>query len=312
MNLLAPLNAMGGGSVLFRDMPVATSGQYEGFNYLGAGVLLMGAWALYESNKRPLQRATIKKGLPLGILCIGLTLFALSNQITLGNMVLIDFQIELLNVLSVFRASGRFFWPVNYTLLFFIIYFIVVRNSPPKAFIYLSLGLAIQCFDLFPIYQGHAQVRQEPAKHWNSTLPIWNNYLKSNIWSIAAPYYRHITLVPPSFCGKAAAPYLPFSYLAGRYGMTINSGRTARRDNEQIGQYCQNLHQAIQQGKVTNDAIYVLHPNYLEDFKKAAQLPVVCIKIDGFDTCVTEASFAQWQESDQALLTIEVQKNDFR
>ena len=49
------------------------------------------------------------------------------------------------------------------------------------------------------------------------------------------------------------------------------------------------------EGKVEDDSIYILHPRYLADFKAAAQHPVICAKIDGFDTCVTERSFLQWQ-----------------
>lgn len=120
MNLLAPINAMGGGSVLLKDMPVATGGQYEGFNYLGAGVLLMGIWVLYELKKFP--GATVKKLLPLFVVSLGFTLLAVSNKVTFGNHVLIDFQHELLKVLASFQSSGRFFLPVNYTLLFLIIF----------------------------------------------------------------------------------------------------------------------------------------------------------------------------------------------
>ena len=97
MNLLSPINAMGGGSLLFRDAPVATNGQYEGFNYLGAGILLMGVWMIYELNKNPVQRSTLKKYLPLIIVCIGFTIFAVSNKVTIGNVVLIDIQSQLLN-----------------------------------------------------------------------------------------------------------------------------------------------------------------------------------------------------------------------
>jgi hypothetical protein len=83
--------------------------------------------------------------------------------------------------------------------------------------------------------------------------------------------------------------------LAGSYGMTINTGRAARFDVEKTMQYCQTLHEEIEQGKVRHDTIYIVHPKHLENFKKVAQLPIICAKIDGFDTCVTQQSFTQWQ-----------------
>ena len=294
MNLLSPFNAMGGGSLLFRDMPHATNGQGEGFNYLGAGVLLMGIWVLYELNT--VQRATLKKHLPLIIVCIAFTLFAVSNKVTIGSVVLIDIQSQLLNSLAIFQSSGRFFWVVNYTLLFLIISVLIVRNSPRKALFYLSFALAIQSLDLFPAYQFHQQARDNPARHWDpKASPGWDNPLNLAHWKVAMPYYQHITLVEPRYCGKAAAPYLPFSYLAASHGMTINTSMVARFDAEKTRQYCQTLREEIGQGKVKDDTIYILHPKHLENFKKAAQLPIICAKIDGFNTCVTKQSFTQWQ-----------------
>jgi len=290
MNLLAPFNPMWW-SLLLKNMPVVTEGQNEGFNYLGVGVLVMGIWAIYELSKRTVQVATFKKLLPLGVVCIGFTLFALSNKITMGDAVLIDFQSDLLNLFAPFQSSGRFFWPVNYTLLFLIISLLIVRNRLRTVIIYLSFALTIQVLDLHAIHQA---IRHN---HREASFYSWENPLQSSIWSeLASIDSQHITLVPPSVCGEAAAPYLPFSRLAGRYDMTINSGVAARVDVEKIMQYCQTLFSDIQEGKVTNDTIYILHPNYLEAFKKAT-VPVVCVKIDGFDTCVTEASFKQWEES---------------
>jgi hypothetical protein len=299
MNLLSPFNAMGGtGSFFFREAPPATNGQFEGFNYLGAGVLLMGVWMMYELSKKPVQRSTLKKHLPLIIVCIGFTIFAVSNKVTIGNVVLIDIQSQLLNSLAMFQSSGRFFWPVNYTLLFLIISVLIVRNSPQTAFVFLSFGLAIQSLDLSPAYQFHHQARDNPARHADpKASPGWDNPLHLEQWKVAMPYYQHITLIYSRYCGEAdAPPYLPFSYLAGSYGITINTGYVARFDVEKTIQYCQSLREEIGQGKVRHDTVYILHPKHLENFKTAAQLPVICAKIDGFDTCVTQQSFREWSE----------------
>lgn len=296
MNLLAPFNAMGGGTVLFRDIPVATEGQaYEGFNYLGAGVLLLGLWALYELNQRPASWSTVKKIFPLAIICMGFTVFAVSNKVTLANKVLFDFQSELLNIFAIFRSSGRFFWPVNYTLIFLILSVLIQRHSSKTALVYLSFGLSIQFVDLYQIFESHRQVRATPALHWNAALPEWENPLQSSFWKIAAPHYQHLTLVFSPFCGNEAAPYLPFSYFAASHGLTINTGVGARIDVEKMMQYCRTLQEEIQQGRMREDSLYIFHPIDLAAFKKLAQVPIICRKIDGFDACVTETSFEQWK-----------------
>jgi len=79
------------------------------------------------------------------------------------------------------------------------------------------------------------------------------------------PYYQHITLVESRYCGEAAAPYLPFSYLAASHGMTINTSMVARFDTEKTRQYCQTLREEIGLGKVRDDTIYILHPKHLEN-----------------------------------------------
>lgn len=78
--------------------------------------------------------------------------------------------------------------------------------------------------------------------------------------------------------------------------MTINTGRMARFDAEKMRQYCEALFQNIRQGKIDDNSIYILHSSYLENFKNASQVPVVCAKIDGFDTCVTKPSSVKWRD----------------
>jgi len=290
MNLLAPFNAMGS-SIFFKEIPLATGGQYEGFNYLGAGVLLMGFWVLYELNKQPMQKKTVKNLLPLALVCIVFTMIAISNKVTFANIVLVDFQYEWLNKLAIFRSSGRFFWSVNYLLMFLILSMLIIRNSARTAFMLLSFGLMFQSVDLFPSAKSHS----------NSNLLVWDNPLKSPLWKKVAPYYQHITLIPPPLCGKEAAPYQPFSYLAGSFGMTINTGYVARLDVKKAIPYCENLLQDIQQGKVRDDTVYILHIDYLEKFQTAAQSPLVCAKMDGFDTCVTKQSYAKWEEKEKGV-----------
>ncbi|MFK5970726.1 MAG: DUF6311 domain-containing protein, partial [Candidatus Marithrix sp.] len=289
MNLLSLFNPMGW-SMLLKNIPLATEGQYEGFNYLGIGVFLMGFWAIYELlSRKAVRTTTLKKLLPLGIICIIFTLFAISNKVTIGNIILIDYQSDLLNILTPFQSSGRFFWPVNYLILFLVISLLIVRNKPRIAIIYLSFALTIQVLDSYEMY------RSSNNYHREANFYSWENPLKSPYWDekLSANVYQNIALIPPHICEKTdVIPYLPFSLLAGRYGMTINSGIAARTDIEKIIKYCQTSFADMRQGKVTDDTVYIVHPSYLDNFKQTA---IVCAKIDGFNACVTENSLKKWQ-----------------
>lgn len=105
MNLLAPLI---GGSVLqvhARD----TLGQYEGFNYLGLGILLAFTVALQISHRD--NWTVFKRHWPLFALLVGYAVYALSSEIYFGTIHILTIKYpEFLDFFtSQFRASGRFF-----------------------------------------------------------------------------------------------------------------------------------------------------------------------------------------------------------
>lgn len=293
MNLLAPLLPQQDWSRLFQELPVATTGQYEGFNYLGAGVLLLGAWSGYELSQRPPMRTTLNKLFCLGIVCLGFTLLAVSNKVTLGPWTILEFKADFLNTLAIFRSSGRFFWPVNYALLFLILQLLIRRNRHlvKLTVFYLSLGLIIQEIDFYPKHLVYHHLLREPQTQFS-----WQNPLQSAWWHLALPHYQHLTFIPPIACGEEAAPFGPVSLLAGKYGLTINTGRVARAEVDKTMQYCQQLFQEVRTGQVKADTIYLIHPNHLETFKQAAKVPLICHQIDGINTCVTELSYQQWQK----------------
>jgi len=289
MNLLSPFFPQLGWSRWLQELSTATAGQYEGFNYLGVGVLLLGVWALYELMQRPPTKNTLKSLLPLGLISLGLTLFAVSHKVTWGATVLWELDSQFVGLLSVFRSSGRFFWPVNYALLFLLLSLFIRRHSFKLACFYLTIGLVIQEIDFYPKHQVYAH-----SWHGPTASIIWNNPLKSAIWEFAAPHYQHLVFIPPVACGEEAAPFGAFSYLAGKYGLTINTGRLSRAEAEKTMQYCRQLFEQVQAGKVKDDAIYLVHANYLENFKTQAKVPLRCAKIDGINTCVTEQSYLPW------------------
>jgi len=286
MNLQAPFNAMGM-SVLLKDLPTATTGQYEGFNYLGIGVFLLGGWAIYELIQRPLSAATIKKIWPLLIAGIGLTSFALSNRVTFGNQVLWEFHGEWLKLFSMFQSSGRFFWPVNYLLLFLLITLLIKRNSNKHALLLLSLGLALQELDFHKVHLNYYQT-------WNHQA-TWQNPLQSPFWQMATPHYQHLLLVPPYPCEEPNVDWRPFAYLAANHHLTLNTALVARVEVAKVLQSCQQLRQNLRRGQIQDNTLYVLLPTYVASFQTNAQVPVRCNLVDGFNVCVTQASSAKWE-----------------
>ena len=116
MNLLSPVWPQASG-LLGPKLPIidATGGQFEGFNYLGAGLLflLAAAAASLAATRRWPQWS------PGLLLCLAvLTILALSNHVYAGHSLLLDLgEQPWSRVLAPIRASGRLFWPVGYALL---------------------------------------------------------------------------------------------------------------------------------------------------------------------------------------------------
>ncbi len=103
-------------STFFPDWPMvdATGGQYEGFSYLGLGLILaLIATAVAARHRLP---AILRRHWALLLAVAALLLLALSNRIWLGQWQLLDLG-EAPAFLGALRSSGRMVWVLVYLLL---------------------------------------------------------------------------------------------------------------------------------------------------------------------------------------------------
>lgn len=142
MNLLSPVWPQLSG-LFGQDMLDATGGQYEGFNYLGAGVLLLLALAWH----RPPAWAW-----PLLVVCTGLTIMALSSRIYAGSFLLLDVGLKPWeDIFGSIRASGRLFWPVGYVALVLAVAALARRLPVPALAALTVVALCLQWLDTAPL-----------------------------------------------------------------------------------------------------------------------------------------------------------------
>jgi hypothetical protein len=109
--------------------------------------------------------------------------------------------------------------------------------------------------------------------------------LRENWWDQAVAGKKHITLVPPPACGKEAAPYFPFSLLAGDHDMTVNTGYLARKDDQATSAYCDRLQAEIQAGRRRMDTLYIVSDERLDEFLARSGPRVKCTAIEGYNAC---------------------------
>ena len=281
LNLLAPVLPMGGWSLWLPSTQVG-EGDFEGFNFLGTGVigLLLVAAVLWirslfratekctplaprevflpscsvvaSNNEHPMATSqtisSTPRWVPITIVLICCTLFGISNRIAAGPFELLAFDLppKLWPICSSFRSSGRFFMPVYY-VLFAIGIGATVRNFRPK--VGALILVALLCVQLTDTSRSVAQLHQKLsyAKPWSSPL-------KSDFWSRAAKQYKSVVVTLPA---KHYEGYLRLAHFATTHGMSTNAVYLARVDQSKLQTSSSALAEAIASGSLGKDVLYV-------------------------------------------------------
>ncbi|HUI94069.1 MAG TPA: DUF6311 domain-containing protein [Chitinivibrionales bacterium] len=272
MNLLAPLNPMPFTSFLFFNaLPSATLGQYEGFNYLGLGLILLGVTSGIAGLR---HKYIVKKSnaVPLALTCLILFLLSISNAITFANHELLHLRLPQLvyEKLGIIRASGRMFWPITYILTLSCLVLIVRIQNSRKAAIIISFAVVIQIMDFFPFYRSVSIDRT-----------LWKNSLHSNVWAQCAKRYDHIACIPALV---ESDNYVPFALYAGDHGLTINVASMARADYFAKSNYRNDQKNLYARGSFDKNTLYVfLNKSTVPDFLPSDSLRNHAVRwVDGY------------------------------
>ncbi|MEO6918270.1 MAG: DUF6311 domain-containing protein [Collimonas sp.] len=227
LSLLSLIDPMGWWSTILPGLP-RSAGEYEGFGFLGSGMLLLLPVTLLALIAARQRRAALAWRwttlLPLLLIAAILTMQALSTYIGWGERDLLVYRLPgaLQALASVFRVSGRMFWPVFYLIylaLFYACFKLVDRRVLPC----LLAGLLA-----FQLIDGNIAAKNIRAYMQNSG---WTSPLQSAFWPQASASYRRIALALP-----VADPvgYFPIALLASNHRMSINNGYFARLDMQQL------------------------------------------------------------------------------
>ena len=188
-NLNGLINSQGW-SIFLKQMPMQYN-QYEGFSYLGMGVIILIIIATiltviwFKKDKEDLKQ---HKNITISLLIITiLSVFvALSPKAYLGNTLLYDLKLPdfITNIWSIFRSTGRFVWPVIYILMLSSIIIILKRLNWKYSLLILSICTFIQIIDIGSIlkeknefYTNDFTINQE----YNiSNFELLNNAINNN------------------------------------------------------------------------------------------------------------------------------------
>jgi hypothetical protein len=285
MNVLGPVSPTRW-SAFLPEQRIGAGGQgFEGFQYLGAGVLALVALAAPLAIWRRHQAGLARTGPLIGAALL-LAVFALSPKVTMGGRVVMDYLMPWMERLALFRVTGRFFWPAACTLLALSLGTVVTALRSRTAAAVLSCAVALQLADLRP----GISVRRVQAR---SGADTWPNPFVSERWPPILAHYRHLVLVPPAQCGEAPVSFEAAGYLASMHGLTVNAGEQSRWDDEINVTYCENMRSRIVEGRFDDDTLYLATAAALPGLLVSGAL--ACEVLDRMNVCATPDSRARWE-----------------
>lgn len=260
-----PLNS----SKFIKTQPLAFSDQYEGFGYLGIGVLILAgisvASLIFVKSVR--KRYSFKFS-SIVFVSLLIFIFALSKNITFNNKVLLEIQVKDYTALGIFcnsfRGSGRFIWVPYYLIMIGI--FEVFLNLPIKNYLKISLLsflLAVQMFELqslFALNINHNGVE-------TAFLPEVEKYIYDKAEKL-------ITYPPYCWDVKISGDFYKFAYHTSELGLPITTGYLARPDYKARDEWAKKFNAALDSSTLfdAHNAIVIPQMSEIGRFYKVCKL----------------------------------------
>lgn len=283
-----PLGADAGPGLLLPSFPIFP-GQYEGYAYLGAGVILL---LIVGIAARPwvLRDLTSPTIAPLLILSFALTALSASTKVTIGPIIIgtIPLPDTIAGAFSAFRASGRFFWPVHYLIILGAVVLIARAFEAPRAIVILYAAMLLQLCDVSYLMKDRVRMFHNYAGAAATGLvagmsPIWHSLGQ----------YRHLVVLPAYQCDSAQSPggadgFQIFGLIALDNRMTINSYNVPRRIEQSQKLHCVDQVTKIERSIFNSDTAYVLSNDIIQKLL-AQPRPIQtyrCEQVDGYNLCV--------------------------
>ncbi len=222
-----------GWSSLLPDQEMFGVGQFEGFAYLGLGVMLFIVIAIIVFAASAERKAFLKKQkkkIIVGVIgFIVILVVSVSPIITFGShYILIKLPSAITDIWSIFRSSGRCSWILVYGIMLVTIYLIVRFSNPKVAITVLVFTLGIQILDL------HGMLL-EKHNTFSPVVTYETAFSNGEFWEKVGENeeIQHI-YIAPSFDAFAQEDGYAIVDWALDYEKTINSFYFARSINDKV------------------------------------------------------------------------------
>lgn len=255
MSLLGLIDPIAWWSTVLPDQPRG-GGEFDGFSFLGVGMLALLAVVVVLSVSRPVRSNAAQRPaaawrwttlLPLLIVASGLTLQALSSYIGWANHDVLVYPLPafLQKILGIFRASGRMFWPVFYMI--YVGAFYAAFKLVDKRWLPYLLG-ALLVLQLADSNDAALNIRKSMREY------RWTSPLQSAFWKQLPPAYRRIAITMPAVYSP---DYFPIALFASEQRLTISHGYFARIDQNRLVTEQRKAAEAVFTGRYDPQTLYV-------------------------------------------------------
>lgn len=235
------------GSYFLSPLP-HSDGDYEGYAYLGVGVLIICALALtIIAVKNESVLVGIKEKVTLFLL-ISIAIFSFSNSLYFGDKEILHIPLPeiIYNLLGIFRSSGRFVWVLYYFALYLSIIAIFKHLTLRVSYIIICTLTIVQYLDLS---KNIAHINARYAENDDIAKGLDNMQMSTML----SKYDSLQAVLPPFFWNKWAQ----FGYVASKNKLSINFGYMARVDDKKKEKQLHNLYKTIDSGYLDKNSAYV-------------------------------------------------------
>ena len=254
--------------------------QYEGFAYLGLGILIGGFIAIVFILKRlisnykkviPFIKKTILSGIHnrtiifwLGIIVISLYAILYRDIVTmyLEPYARLPFIRIFLDKAGVIRANGRFIWPLMYIVIIGIIY-LINKVFSKKALYILIILLGIQMIDISPLLKLQLFKEKEIVSVKSESSIFWQNTIKE---------YKGVYMYPGGQRSyKSLDDYIIFTFWAAQNNIPINAGYLSRYDLPIVQKFNLQIEKNLVNNNLDPNILYITTKDHKDLFQTASK-----------------------------------------
>ncbi len=283
LNLNAFINPYQWSSFL-PPLPYRLGQNWQGFSYLGLGVIILICYGVIHSIRRPPKIDRIKYLVPLVFALLLLFMYALSNRVIWFNTLVFKYPLPgpLLKLANTFRESGLFGWPMFYAILFAALFMVTATRRKGVSVSVMCLCLAVQIADIH---------RMLYSPDFHTSGPVVSP-LKSSLWQSVGTKFNKIIIYPPFIANVTNfGDYKYLGLYAYEHHMSINTGSAARFPFKEMKVVKEELKSALQKGELDPQSIYIFADPPDSETVQSFTRWNRCALVDGFIVYTTDDHF---------------------